>query len=80
MGISLFIIFLILTINRIVKSLLKKDINTIQKITLILFLTFFISELIPLRSYGSIFQVNNGSIFWFFLGLVSYINNFTIKK
>lgn len=79
-GISLFIIFLILTINRIVKSLLKKNINNIQKITLILFLTFFISELIPLRSYGSIFQVNNGSIFWFFLGLVSYINNFTIKK
>jgi O-antigen ligase len=79
-GISLFIIFLILTINRVVKSLLKKNINTIQKITLILFLTFFISELIPLRSYGSIFQVYNGSIFWFFLGLVSYINNFTIKK
>ena len=77
---SIFIIFLFLIINKIVKSLFEKNINGIQRITLILFLTFFIAELLPLRSYGSIFQVNNGSIFWFFLGLVSYINNFMIKK
>jgi O-antigen ligase len=80
LGMSIFIIFLFLIINKIVKSLFEKNINSIQRITLILFLTFFIAELLPLRSYGSIFQVNNGSIFWFFLGLVSYINNFMIKK
>ena len=80
LGMSIFIIFLFLIINKIVKSLFEKNINGIQRITLILFLTFFIAELLPLRSYGSIFQVNNGSIFWFFLGLVSYINNFMIKK
>ena len=54
--------------------------RVLVEVLLILFLTFFIAELLPLRSYGSIFQVNNGSIFWFFLGLVSYINNFMIKK
>ena len=80
LGMSIFIIFLFLIINKIVKSLFEKNINDIQRITLILVLTFFIAELLPLRSYGSIFQVNNGSIFWFFLGLVSYINNFMIKK
>ena len=80
LGMSIFIIFLYLTINKIVKSLFEKNINSTQRITLILFLTFFIAELLPLRSYGSVFQVNNGSIFWFFLGLVSYINNFMIKK
>jgi O-antigen ligase len=80
LGMSIFIIFLFLTINKIVKSLFEKNINSTQRITLILFLTFFIAELLPLRSYGSVFQVNNGSIFWFFLGLVSYINNFMIKK
>ena len=80
LGMSIFIIFLFLIINKIVKFLFEKNINGIQRITLILFLTFFIAELLPLRSYGSIFQVNNGSIFWFFLGLVSYINNFMIKK
>ena len=80
LGMSIFIIFLFLIVNKIVKSLFEKNINDIQRITLILFLTFFIAELLPLRSYGSVFQVNNGSIFWFFLGLVSYINNFMIKK
>jgi len=80
LGMSIFIIFLFLIINKIVKSLFEKNVNSIQRITLILFLTFFIAELLPLRSYGSIFQTNNGSICWFFLGLVSYINNFMIKK
>lgn len=80
LGIFIFIIFLFLITNKIVKSLLDKNIISTERITLILFLTFFIAELLPLRSYGSIFQVNNGSIFWFFLGLVSYINNFMIKK
>jgi O-antigen ligase len=79
-GMSIFIIFLFFLINKIIKNLLKNNINTNQKVILIIFLTIFIAELIPIRSYGSIFQTNNGSIFWFFLGLISYINNFSIKK
>ena len=79
-GMSIFIIFLFFLINKIIKNLLKNNINTNQKIILIIFLTIFIAELIPIRSYGSIFQTNNGSIFWFFLGLISYINNVSIKK
>jgi O-antigen ligase len=80
LGMFIFIVFLFLLTNKVVRSLLGKNINSTERITLILFLTFFIAELLPLRSYGSIFQVNNGSIFWFFLGLLSYINNFMIKK
>jgi hypothetical protein len=79
-GMSNFIVILFLTINKIIKFLLKKNIDNKEKIILVFFLTIFIAELIPFRSYGSIFQTNNGSIFWFFLALVSYVNNFYIKK
>ena len=73
-GICIFIILLFFIIKEIFKSLLEKNINDIQKSTLILFLTFFIAELIPFRSFGSIFQTVNGSIFWFFLALLSSVN------
>jgi O-antigen ligase len=73
-GICIFIILLFFIIKEIFKSLLKKNINDIQKSTLILFLTFFIAELVPFRSFGSIFQTVNGSMFWFFLALLSGVN------
>jgi len=81
-GMCIFIILLFFIIKKIFKSLLEKNINDIQKGTLILFLTLFITELMPLRSFGSIFQTVNGSIFWFFLALLSSINSpkFLIKK
>ena len=79
-GMCIFIIFLFFLINKIFKNLLKNNINNYQKITLILFFTIFIVELIPIRSYGSIFQTNNGSIFWFFLGLISYINTINLNN
>jgi O-antigen ligase len=37
-------------------------------------LIIFICELFPLRSYGSIFQTVNGSMFWYLLALTSTIN------
>jgi hypothetical protein len=80
LGVFIFIIILFLHINKITKFLIKKNINEKKKITLILFVTFFMAEFIPLRSYGSIFSTINGSIFWFFLGLLIYINNFYINK
>lgn len=73
-GICIFIILLFFIIKEIFKSLLEKNITDIQKSTLILFLTFFIAELVPFRSFGSIFQTVNGSIFWFFLALLSSAN------
>jgi len=73
-GIGMFIIILFFLIKKILKTLLKNNINDNLKTTLILFLTIFISELIPFRSYGSIFQTVNGSIFWFFLALIGYVN------
>lgn len=73
-GICIFIILLFFIIKKIFKSLLEKNINDIQKSTLILFLTFFIAELVLFRSFGSIFQTVNGSIFWFFLALLSSVN------
>jgi O-antigen ligase len=75
-GMSIFIIFLFFLIKKIIKNLFVDN----QSISLILFLTIFIAELIPLRSYGSIFQTNNGSIFWFLLALISYINDNSVKK
>ena len=79
-GIFVFVIFLFFLINIIIKNLFKNNISNNHKIVLILFLTIFISELMPFRSYGSIFQTINGSIFWFLLGLISYINNVSINK
>ncbi len=80
LGIFVFIIILFFTINKSTEFLAKKNFNKKKEITLILFLIFFISELIPLRSYGSIFTTINGSIFWFFLGLLIYINSHYIYK
>ena len=73
-GMCIFIILLFFIIKKIFNSLLEKNVNDIQKSTLIFFLTLFITELMPLRSFGSIFQTVNGSIFWFFLALLSSIH------
>jgi O-antigen ligase len=70
-GFLIFIIFLYFIISEIIKLILKKNINENKKISLMLFLTFIIVELMPFRSYGSIFQTVNGSIFWFLLAIVS---------
>lgn len=45
--------------------------NNNSNIINIIFLIILISELWPLRSYGSIFHTVNGSIFWFILALTS---------
>jgi O-antigen ligase len=73
LGMIIFISILFCIIKIIIKNL-SVDVNNNQKITLIIFLAIFISELWPIRSYGSIFQTVNGSMFWFFLSMISSKN------
>jgi O-antigen ligase len=72
-GIIIFLIFLLNIFINLIKFYLKK--NNSEKITLIstLFIAIFVSELWPLRSYGSIFQTVNGSAFWYLIALLSSI-------
>ena len=70
-GILIFIIFLFSLIkNNYLEELFSKN-SSEEKLLIIFFFTILISELLPFRSYGSIFQTVNGSIFWFFLALIS---------
>jgi O-antigen ligase len=69
-GFFIFIVFFIILLIRNFNFLLKKNTTEIKLLT-IFFITILITELWPFRSYGSIFQTVNGSIFWFFLALVS---------
>lgn len=79
-GLSGFLIFLciiIILVNNSIKKLFFKKFDN-KKIANIIFLTILIVELWPLRSYGSIFQTVNGTLFWF---LISFSNSsFFIKK
>ena len=80
-GFVIFLIFLInLTIN-LIKSRCSK--NEIIRIISNIFLVILICELVPIRSYGSIFSTVNGSVFWVLLsiiGSISSINRTRIKK
>jgi len=77
-GLFGFIIFFIFILNIIINLLQfthSNDEN--KKIMSSLFIIMLLCELIPLRSYGSIFQTVNGSMFWFLLAIISsaFINN-----
>jgi O-antigen ligase len=78
LGILIFITFLFVLLKNNYFCLLKK-IKFEKKIITIFFLTILVSELVPFRSYGSIFHTGNGTIFWFFMGLVASNASF-IKK
>jgi|688.fasta_scaffold177658_2 O-antigen ligase len=70
-GILIFIVFLIILLKKnYFGKLLKKNTNE-KNLLSIIFLTLLIAELLPIRSFGSIFQTVNGTIFWFFLALAS---------
>jgi O-antigen ligase len=71
LGLSIFILFIAVIIISFVRNLTIKNLTEQEKLIIILFSTILIAELWPLRSYGSIFQTINGSIFWFFLSLIS---------
>ena len=75
-GLLIFISLVVLIIKNLSKELFIENHNDNQ-ITTIIFFVVLIGELWPLRSYGSIFQTVNGSIFWYLMALCSstkYIN------
>lgn len=78
LGFTIFIFFITLLISNIIKTLsIKKNKN--EKIIILILLTILISELWPFRTYGSIFQSVNGTIFWFLISLISSIK-FILKN
>jgi O-antigen ligase len=70
-GFTIFAVFLFFLFKRYFLDLTKLRINQTDRLLKIIFLIILIVELWPLRSYGSIFQTVNGSIFWFILALAS---------
>ena len=78
LGLTIFIFFITLLISNIFKTLsIKKNKN--ERIIILILFTILISELWPLRTYGSIFQSVNGTIFWFLISLISSIK-FILKN
>lgn len=77
-GFIIFFIFLFFLFKKYFLDLMILRTNHKDRILKITFLIILIIELWPLRSYGSIFQTVNGSIFWFMLALASsdkpYVN------
>jgi O-antigen ligase len=71
LGLILFLLFIVILINNNYSKLIFSQVTVEKKILLIFFFTILISELIPIRSYGSIFSTVNGSIFWFLLSIIS---------
>jgi hypothetical protein len=68
-GVFIFITYIFYFLKEL-KNILINNNNSIYLYLLII----FICELLPLRSYGSIFQTVNGSMFWYLLALTSTIN------
>jgi O-antigen ligase len=68
-GISILMIYISYFLKEL-KNILIDNNNNVYLYLLII----FICELFPLRSYGSIFQTVNGSMFWYLLALTSTLN------
>jgi len=77
-GILIFVSFILILLKRNYFDELLKKTTVEKKLQTIFFLTILISELVPFRSYGSIYQTVNGTIFWFILALAS--SKISIKK
>jgi hypothetical protein len=77
-GLLIFITFISVLLKWYYSIFFLKKITNKEFLIRIIFFVMIIIELLPLRSYGSIFQTVNGSIFWFFLALVS--SKIYIKK
>jgi hypothetical protein len=78
LGILIFFSFILILLKRNYLDELLTKTTTEKRLLTIFFLTILISELIPFRSYGSIYQTVNGTIFWFILALAS--SKISIKK
>lgn len=71
LGIVIFFIFLLNILKKYYLDLIVLKKQNIQKILTLSFFIIFVIELWPLRSYGSIFQTVNGTLFWFLISLTS---------
>jgi O-antigen ligase len=82
-GMIIFLIFLAIVLKKkFFEILSNKEIDK-PKLLNFFFLTALVTELLPIRSYGSIFQTVNGTFFWFFLAVMSsnlYIKNKFSRK
>jgi O-antigen ligase len=76
-GMIIFVTFLTLLFKKYYFDLTKMKMNK-NKLLKISFMIILITELWPLRSYGSIFQTVNGSLFWFLISISS--SNLLTKK
>jgi hypothetical protein len=77
-GLLIFVSFILILLKRNYLDQLLTKTSVEKKLFTIFFLAILISELMPFRSYGSIFQTVNGTIFWFLLALAS--SKFSTKK
>jgi O-antigen ligase len=78
-GMVIFITFLFILLRKYYLDLIiVKTPNVDYKLLKLFFLIILIVELWPLRSYGSIFQTVNGTLFWFLISLAS--SNLLTKK
>ena len=71
LGLLLFLLFTFILINNNYSKIIFSQVTIEKKILSVFFFTILISELIPIRSYGSIFSTVNGSAFWFLLSIIS---------
>ena len=79
-GILTFLLIIIIILKDIFNNIDLKKYNNKKSILSIFFLIILIVELIPIRSYGSIFQTVNGSMFWFILSLTSSVKWIKLDK
>jgi len=79
LGLFIFIFFICKIVIDNLKTIIYE--NNINKKNLVIFsLILIISELFPLRSYGSIFQTVNGSMFWYLISVASALSFIKLKK
>lgn len=70
-GMLTFLLIIILILKDILNNIVLEKYNNKKTILSIFFLIILVIELTPIRSYGSIFQTVNGTMFWFIISLMS---------
>ena len=79
LGLFIFVFFIFKIILENVKIIINKN-NINKKNLVILSLILIISEVFPLRSYGSILQTVNGSMFWYLISIASALSFVKLKN
>ena len=79
LGLFIFVSFIFKIILENIKIIINKN-NINKKNLVILSLILIISEVFPLRSYGSILQTVNGSMFWYLISVASALSFAKTKK